>query len=108
MDDAEFERRVEAGDFLEHARYAATATARCAPRSSRGWPPVGAVVLEIEVQGARQVREAMPEAETVFIAPPSGADLRRRLEGRGTDEPARSSGGWRRRSASWRPGRVRP
>jgi guanylate kinase len=47
----------------------------------------GSVVLEIEVQGARQVREAMPEAVTVFIAPPSAADLRRRLEGRGTDQP---------------------
>ena len=43
------------------------------------------VVLEIEVQGARQVREAMPEAVLVFIAPPSTEALRARLVGRGTD-----------------------
>ena len=43
------------------------------------------VVLEIEVQGARQVREAMPEAVQVFIAPPSREALRARLVGRGTD-----------------------
>ena len=46
------------------------------------------VVLEIEVQGARQVREAMPEAIQVFIAPPSVQALRARLVGRGTDSPA--------------------
>jgi guanylate kinase len=45
------------------------------------------VVLEIEVEGARQVREALPEAKQVFIAPPSDAALRERLEGRSTDSP---------------------
>jgi guanylate kinase len=45
------------------------------------------LVLEIEVQGARQVAEALPEATQVFIAPPSEATLRERLEGRSTDEP---------------------
>jgi guanylate kinase len=45
------------------------------------------VVLEIEVQGARQIRERMPEAVQVFIAPPSLDALRARLVGRGTDEP---------------------
>ncbi len=44
-------------------------------------------MLEIEVQGARQVREAMPEAVQVFIAPPSPGALRERLEGRATDRP---------------------
>jgi guanylate kinase len=44
------------------------------------------VVLEIEVQGARQLREAMPEALQVFIAPPSLDSLRARLTGRGTDD----------------------
>ena len=43
------------------------------------------MVLEIEVQGARQVRAAMPESVLVFIAPPDPAALRERLEGRGTD-----------------------
>src|SRR5215210_6363197 len=45
------------------------------------------VVLEIEVQGARQVADAMPEALRIFIAPPSEAALRTRLVGRGTDDP---------------------
>ncbi len=44
-------------------------------------------MLEIEVQGARQVRSAMPEAVAVFIAPPSREALRARLVGRGTDSP---------------------
>jgi guanylate kinase len=44
-------------------------------------------VLEIEVQGARQVRAAMPESVLVFIAPPTAASLRERLVGRGTDSP---------------------
>ena len=46
------------------------------------------VVLEIEVQGARQVKERMPDAETIFIAPPSKEALRARLVGRGTDAVA--------------------
>jgi guanylate kinase len=45
------------------------------------------VLLEIDIQGARQVKNHMPEAVTVFIAPPSWEELVRRLEGRGTEEP---------------------
>ena len=45
------------------------------------------VVLDIEIQGARQVREKMPEAVLVFVIPPSMEELRRRLVGRGTDSP---------------------
>ena len=45
------------------------------------------VVLEIEIQGARQIRETMPEAVQVFIAPPSLDALRARLVGRGTNSP---------------------
>jgi guanylate kinase len=81
----EFERRVEAGDFLEHATYTGNryGTLREAvdERLRRG----RSVVLEIEVQGARQVRAAMPEAVLIFIAPPDPAALRERLRGRGTD-----------------------
>jgi guanylate kinase len=83
----EFERRVAAGEFLEHATYSGnmygTLRSEVEERTLRGAP----VLLEIEVQGARQVRESMPEAVQIFIAPPSAADLRRRLEGRGTDAP---------------------
>ena len=45
------------------------------------------VLLEIDLQGARQVREAMPESRLVFLAPPSWEELVRRLTGRGTEPP---------------------
>jgi guanylate kinase len=81
----EFERHVRAGEFVEHADYASrrygTLRSELEERVARGAP----VVLEIEVQGARQVRLAMPEAVQVFIAPPSLQALRTRLIGRGTD-----------------------
>lgn len=84
---AQFAARVDSGDFLEHADYSGhrygTLRSEVSSRLNRGVP----VVLEIEVQGARQVREAMPEAVAVFIAPPSVAALRTRLEHRGTDSP---------------------
>jgi guanylate kinase len=87
MDDEEFERRVAAGEFIEHAGYAShrygTPRSEVDPRLDAG----RSVVLEIELQGARQIRETVPEAVQVFIAPPSPEDLRRRLEGRGTDSP---------------------
>jgi guanylate kinase len=82
-----FERHVAAGDFLEHASYSGhrygTLRSEVERRLHDGQP----VVLEIEVQGARQVRAAMPEAVAVFIAPPSAEALRARLIGRGTDAP---------------------
>ncbi len=81
----QFEEHVEAGDFLEHATYSGnrygTLRAEVDRRLGEGRP----VVLEIELQGARQVREAMPEALAVFIAPPSLPELRERLLGRRTD-----------------------
>jgi guanylate kinase len=83
----EFDRRVAAGEFVEHADYAGrsygTLRSELDERLRAGKP----VVLEIEVQGARQVRAAMPEAVQVFIAPPSLQALRTRLVGRGTDDP---------------------
>ena len=83
----EFERHVQGGDFVEHADYAGrrygTLRSELEQRVAAGAP----VVLEIEVQGARQVRAAMPEAVQVFIAPPSLPALRTRLVGRGTDDP---------------------
>ena len=85
LDDAEFERRVQAGDFVEHASYSGrrygTLRSELERRAAAGVP----VMLEIEVQGARQIRERMPEANQVFIAPPSLEALRARLVGRGTD-----------------------
>jgi guanylate kinase len=86
LSDDEFERRVQAGEFVEHARYSGrrygTLRSELEQRLAGGHP----VVLEIEVQGARQIREAMPEAVQIFIAPPSEEALRLRLVGRGTDD----------------------
>jgi guanylate kinase len=83
LTDDEFERLVEQGAFVEHARYSGrrygTLRAELDKRTQEGHP----VVLEIEVQGARQIREAMPEAVQIFIAPPSEDALRTRLVGRG-------------------------
>jgi guanylate kinase len=87
LTEEEFERLAREGQLLEHATYSGnrygTPRWEVEPRLAAGT----SVVLEIEVQGARQVREAMPEAVQVFIAPPSAAALRERLEGRATDRP---------------------
>ena len=81
----EFERRVQAGDFLEHATYSGNRYGTLRQEVERRVAACHGVVLEIEVQGARQVRAAMPEAVLIFIAPPSPAALRERLVDRGTD-----------------------
>jgi len=87
LSDADFSEREEAGDFVEHATYSGrrygTLRSELDRRLAAGVP----VVLEIELQGARQVRAAMPEAVQIFIAPPSVDALRARLVGRGTDDP---------------------
>ena len=87
LSDADFERRVAAGDFVEHARYSGHRYGTLRSELERRIRANVPVVLEIEVQGARQVREAMPEAVQVFIAPPSEEALRARLVGRGNDTP---------------------
>jgi guanylate kinase len=82
----EFESRVAAGDFVEHAAYAGNRYGTLRSELERGAREGGGVVLEIEVQGARQVRDALPDAIQIFIAPPSPEALRERLTGRGTDD----------------------
>ncbi len=87
VDDGEFDAIRRSDGFLEHAevfgnRYG---TSR---REVEGKLASGrTVILEIDWQGAAQVRAAMPEAETVFLLPPSHAELQRRLEGRNSDSP---------------------
>lgn len=87
LTDADFDRKVAAGAFVEHAAYSGrrygTLRSELERRTDAGVP----VVLEIEVQGARQVRQTLPRAIQVFIVPPSEAALRERLVGRGTDTP---------------------
>jgi guanylate kinase len=87
VDRDEFRALVEAGDLLEHAEYAGnlygTPRAAVAEHLAAG----DLVLLEIEIQGARQVRELLPEALLVFLAPPTWEELERRLRGRGTEPP---------------------
>jgi guanylate kinase len=87
LDEAEFDRRVAGGDFVEHARYSGRRYGTLRDELVRRTEAGRAVVLEIEVQGARQVREALPDAVQIFIAPPDEEALRTRLVGRGTDSP---------------------
>jgi guanylate kinase len=85
LDRADFDRRATEGDFLEHATYSGHRYGTLRSEVERRLAAGVSVVLEIEVQGARQVRAAMPESVQVFIAPPAPASLRERLVGRGTD-----------------------
>lgn len=88
VDDAEFDRLVAAGELLEHATYAGNryGTPRAAVLSALAQGH--GALLEIDLQGARQVRAAMPDALLVFLAPPSFEELVRRLVGRGTEDDA--------------------
>lgn len=84
---AEFERMVEAGEFLEwavvHGNRYGTAKREVFPRLERGTD----VVLDIDVQGAEQVLARHPEAQSIFVLPPSYEALAARLAGRGLDDP---------------------
>jgi guanylate kinase len=80
----DFDRRVAAGEFVEHAEYAGNRYGTLNSELSR---PARGIVLEIDVQGARQVRESLPEAVLIFIEPPSFEDLERRLAARASDRP---------------------
>ncbi len=88
VDKAEFQRMVAAGEFLEHAQvfdnYYGTSKQAVEAELASGRD----ILLEIDWQGAAQVRKLMPEAVSVFILPPSRAELERRLRTRGTDDDA--------------------
>lgn len=88
VSDEEFDRKIAAGELLEWARV------HNSHRYGTPRPPIDAalgqgerVLLEIDLQGARSVRRAMPEALLVFLLPPSWEELVRRLIGRGTEDP---------------------
>ncbi|MEB3318275.1 MAG: guanylate kinase [Cyanobacteriota bacterium] len=80
-----FARQVEEGGFLEWASFAGnrygTPRAAVEEKLAAGRP----VLLEIEVEGARQVRRSFPAGRQIFVAPPAFAELERRIRGRGTD-----------------------
>jgi guanylate kinase len=81
----QFDERIAAEDFLEFATYSGNLYGTLRSEVERRLAAGHSVVLEIEVQGARQVRAAMRESVQVFIAPPDPAVLRQRLNQRGTD-----------------------
>ena len=85
IDAAQFQRMVAAGDFFEHALvhgdWKGTARQSVEPQLAAGKD----VLLEIDWQGARQVREQVPEAVSLFILPPSTAALEQRMRNRGQD-----------------------
>ncbi|KPQ25883.1 MAG: guanylate kinase [Halomonas sp. HL-48] len=87
-DAATFEAMIERGEFFEYAKvfdnYYGTSRQAAQTVLAAGQD----VILEIDWQGARQVREQMPEAVSIFILPPSRSELERRLASRGTDEHA--------------------
>lgn len=88
VDKAEFERMIAAGDFFEyalvHGDYKGTARQSVEPQLAAGKD----VLLEIDWQGARQVRAQIPEAVSVFILPPSKDTLETRMRNRGQDSDA--------------------
>lgn len=80
-----FSEMIENGELLEHAEYCAnsygTPKAYIEQKTAEGFN----VLLDVEVQGARQINEKKPDAVKIFIIPPSIEELRKRLEKRGTD-----------------------
>lgn len=89
LERAEFDAMVAAGAMLEHAEYVGDCYGTPAGPVDATLAAGRDVLLEIELDGARQVKRARPEAVLVFIAPPSLAELERRLRGRGTDPEAK-------------------
>ena len=81
----EFERRVQAGEFAEHAVYNGNRYGTLSSELVRVMHGGQHAVLDIEVVGARQVRNRFPDSVLVFVVPPSGAVLAQRLRGRGTE-----------------------
>ncbi len=85
IDKSQFQRMIDNGEFLEHAQvfdnFYGTSRAQVEALLAAG----SNVLLEIDWQGAQQIRSAMPECQSIFILPPSRAELERRLRDRGTD-----------------------
>jgi guanylate kinase len=84
LSEADFDRRVAAGEFIEHAVYAGNRYGTLRTELAR---PARGIVLEIDLQGARQVRDELPDAIQIFIEPPSFEALEERLRRRAADSP---------------------
>ena len=89
VDQAEFDRMVADGELLEHDDHLSASYGTPREPVEQQLAAGGSALLEIDIEGARQVRAAMPDAHLVFLAPPSFDELARRLTGRGTESPER-------------------
>ncbi len=83
----EFDQMVKEDAFIEYASYVKHSYGTPKAFVTKKLEEARDVILEIEVQGALHVKEVMPEAITIFVTPPSGEELERRLSGRGTETP---------------------
>ncbi len=92
VDRATFVRMIERGEFLEYAEYAGNLYGTPAPPVRQALAAGRSTMLEIELQGARQIRAAMPDALLVMLVPPSWEVLDGRLAGRATEDPAAREG----------------
>jgi guanylate kinase len=88
LDETTFRRAVASGDFLEWVEYSGNLYGTLRSEVEAKLTDGDDVILEIELIGARLVRKTMPEAISVFIAPPSMSELAERLRGRGTETAA--------------------
>lgn len=92
VDDAHFRQMVAKGEFLEHAEVFGRRYGTGRRRSAEVLEQGTDLILDIDWQGAQQVRAALPQAHSVFILPPSVVELERRLSGRGQDDAATIAG----------------
>jgi len=84
-----FDEAIKRGDFLEWAEFAGNRYGTPLAPVEKALAAGESVLLEIEIEGAKQVKKKMPEALLVFLEPPTWEELVSRLEGRGTDSPER-------------------
>ena len=83
----EFERRIEEGGLIEYASYCGNYYGTPKEYVRKQLEKGRDVILEIEIQGALKVKEQFPTALLLFVMPPSVSELKKRLEGRGTESP---------------------
>jgi guanylate kinase len=84
---SEFERLIAAGEFIEHADVFGNLYGTRRATVESALTEVRDLILDIDWQGARQVRERLPEAIQIFVLPPSRTELEARLRKRATDSP---------------------
>ena len=87
VDTDTFQERIRQGQMLEHACYCGNYYGTPKDYVQQQLENGRDVILEIEIQGALQIKELVPDCLLLFVTPPSAGELRRRLEGRGTENP---------------------